>query len=132
MKIVAAGIICNQGKILIAQRIRNKSLAYKWEFPGGKQEENESLEDCLKRELQEEMHLDIDVKEHYMDSKYDYDFGTICLKSFLAQSKTQNITFLDSHEAYKWIDVSELDNFEFAPADHPIVNALKAKGYPFK
>ena len=58
-KKVSAGIVQYNGKILIAQRIHGKSLAYKWEFPGGKIEAGETLVDCLKRELQEELHLSV-------------------------------------------------------------------------
>ncbi len=125
MKIVAAGIICNNGKILIAQRRKDKSLGGKWEFPGGKQEEGESLEDCLKREIQEELHLDIDVKNFFMKSEYTYDFGTICLNAFFAESHTQNIDYMDSHEMIRWILPSELKNYDFAPADKPIIAKLQ-------
>ena len=66
MKIVSAGLIMYQNKLLIAQRKRGKSLEYKWEFPGGKLEEGESLEECLHRELMEEFHMDSKVKDFFM------------------------------------------------------------------
>ena len=125
MKIVTAGIIYNNGKILVAQRRHDKNMGLKWEFPGGKQEEGETLEQCLKREIQEEFHLDIEVEKFYMSSEYTYDFGSIKLQAFLATSRTQKIAYMDSHETFRWIDIDELNNFDFAPADKPIVSALQ-------
>ena len=58
---VAAGIICEEGKYLIAQRCPEDTFALYWEFPGGKRKENESLTDCLKREISEELGLEIEV-----------------------------------------------------------------------
>ncbi len=131
MKIVAAGIIYNNGKILIAQRKLNKSLGGKWEFPGGKQEEGESLEQCLKREIQEELHLSITVKKYFMTSEYSYDFGTISLNAFFAESPTQEISYMDSHEEIKWVELNQLKDFDFAPADRPIVSKLQQTGLVF-
>lgn len=128
MKIVSAGIICNNGKILIAQRKLNKSLGGKWEFPGGKQEEGETLEECLKREIMEEFHLEISVQKFFMKSEYTYDFGTISLNAFWAQSSTQNIVYMDSHETYQWVSPSQLKDYDFAPADEPIVKKLEQTG----
>lgn len=125
MKIVTAGIIYNNGKILIAQRKLNKSLGGLWEFPGGKLEEGETMEQCLKREIQEELHLDVTVKKFFMKSEFTYDFGTISLNAFFAESPTQEITYMDSHEATRWIKISELKDYDFPPADKPIVEKLE-------
>lgn len=126
MKIVSAGIIICEHKILIAQRIHGKSLEYMWEFPGGKLEEGETLPQCLKREISEELGLDITVGEFFMKSDYHYEFGTIQLNAFFAESQTQNIAKLEAHEDYRWVSPHELKNYAFAPADMPIVEKLSA------
>lgn len=128
MKIISAGIISCNGKILIAQRSRLKSLPYLWEFPGGKLETGETLEQCLKREIKEELDLNITVGDLYMTTAYEYEFGSFELNVFLARSSTQNIGELTAHEAVRWVDIAELDNFEFSAADLPIVEKLKQIG----
>lgn len=125
MKIISAGIISCNGKILIAQRIRTKSLPYMWEFPGGKLEFGETLEECLKREIKEELDLDISVGELFMTTSHEYEFGSFELNVFKAVSPTAEVGELNAHEAVRWVDISELDNFEFSAADLPIIEKLK-------
>lgn len=126
MKIVTAGIIRFNNKILIAQRIRTKKPALLWEFPGGKVENGETLQACLKREIKEEFGLDIEVGEFLMTSSYDYEFGSFQLEVFFAEAANNNIGILNSHEDYRWVSISDLDNFEFSPADIPVVEKLKS------
>ncbi len=121
---VTAGLIICDGKILIAQRKHGKSQEYKWEFPGGKLEIGETLEECLRRELMEEMQLDIKVGEHFIDSSYDYDFGTVVLHAYWATCVSRNIPAVIDHEQYRWVTFAELQQYDFAPADRPIVAAL--------
>ncbi|MBQ8671140.1 MAG: (deoxy)nucleoside triphosphate pyrophosphohydrolase [Alphaproteobacteria bacterium] len=121
---VAAGLIMCNGLLLIAQRKHGKSLEYKWEFPGGKLEEGETLEECLTREMMEEMQLKITVGKHFMDSSYDYDFGTIILHAYWATCENQNVPVVLEHEQYKWVKPEDLSNYDFAPADKPIIAAL--------
>lgn len=125
MKIISAGIISCNGKILIAQRSRHKVPPLMWEFPGGKLEAGETLQQCLKREIKEELNLDIEVGDLYMTTCHQYEFGSFELNVYSAQSRTQEVGELNSHEAVRWIDISELDNFEFSAADLPIVEKLK-------
>ena len=125
VKQVAAGIIKYQNKILIAQRKRGKSLEYLWEFPGGKLEEGETLPQCLQRELMEEFNLPVTVGEFFMQSSFDYDFGTIVLNAYWAESKSDDISFHPDHEQARWVSLSEMDDYEFPPADRPILAALK-------
>ncbi len=121
---VTAGLIMCDGKILIGQRKHGKSLEYKWEFPGGKQEAGETLPECLKRELMEEMQLEITVGEHFIDSSYDYDFGTIILHAYWASCRTQDIPAVLEHEQYRWVNLKDLEQYDFAPADKPIIAAI--------
>ena len=124
-KHVTAGIIVKNNKILIAQRKHGKSCEYMWEFPGGKQEENETLQECLKRELYEELSINVSVGNFFATSCYDYDFGTIILHAFWVNTDNDCLSFHPDHEQIKWIEISDIDNYTFAPADLPIVDELK-------
>lgn len=121
---VAAGIIKCQNKILIAQRKRGKSLEFMWEFPGGKLEQGETLPQCLKREIYEEFGQEIIVEDFFMQSSFDYEFGTIELNAYFASCPTFNLPQHVDHEKYCWVDICELKNYKFAPADEPIIAAL--------
>lgn len=120
-KQIAAGIIICNGKMLIAQRLHGKALAYFWELPGGKLEAGETLQECLKRELIEEMDLELEVGDLFMTSTYDYEFGTFIINAFMAKCATPEIKKLCVHEQYKWVDPQEALNYDFSPADIPII-----------
>lgn len=126
MKEVSAGLVMYDGKLLIAQRKKGKSLEYKWEFPGGKREAGESLEECLQRELQEELHLDVKVGDFFMESRYEYSDFSISLNAFWCQAQTDKIDYMDSHEQIKWINPLNIEEYDFAPADKPILEKLVA------
>ena len=125
MKIVLAGVIFCREKVLIAQRKHGKAEEYLWEFPGGKLEENETLEEGLLRELKEELHLSVKIHKFFMESRFAYPNGEILLKAYLCSCLRTDITWLDSHEQIKWVKISEMSNYLFAPADRPIVRALE-------
>jgi mutator protein MutT len=120
---VTAGIIELDDTILIARRKEGKHFAGFWEFPGGKIEKGESPESCLKRELLEELNIEVSIDSFFMDSIYKYDEKTILLKSYKCKATTKDIT-LNDHDKALWIKTSELTDYKFAPADIPFVNAL--------
>lgn len=123
---VAAGIIVCNGQILIAQRKHGKDMEYKWEFPGGKLEQGETYEQCLARELMEEMKLPVVVGKHFMDSGFDYDFGRVELHCYFAVCQSEKIPVLNEHEQYRWVKSEDLNKYDFAPADLPVIKALNA------
>jgi ADP-ribose pyrophosphatase len=82
MKEVTAAIILKDNKVLIAQRAAGENLAGNWEFPGGKIEPGETLQECLKREIDEEFEVDIEVLDFFGESTYSYHNGTIILIAF--------------------------------------------------
>ena len=126
IKQIAAGIICCKGKVLIAQRRRGKDLEFFWELPGGKLEAGETLEQCLARELIEEMDLKIKVGKLFVSSVYDYEFGAFKVNAFLAECESPEIPKLCEHEQYKWVSPTEILNYKISPADVPIVKAYIA------
>lgn len=117
---VACAIVLFDNKILVTQRSEKMKLPLKWEFPGGKLEENEKEEDCIIREIKEEINIEINIIKKLRESVYDYGDFTIKLIPFIAKYSRGEI-ILTEHEDYKIIDKSELLNFDWAEADLPIV-----------
>ena len=125
MKEVTAAIILKNNKILIAQRAPEDNLAGKWEFPGGKIELGETPQDCLKREIREELDVDIEVLDFFGESIYAYHSGTIKLMAFWCKWISGDFT-LKVHSQIAWVNRNELDLYDFAPADIPLVEKLKS------
>ena len=125
MKKVTAAIILNKNKILIARRAPEDKLADKWEFPGGKIEQVETPQECLKREIREELDIDIEVLGFFGESIYTYLSGTIKLMAFWCQWISGDFT-LKVHSQIAWVNHHELDLYDFAPADIPLVKKLKS------
>jgi 8-oxo-dGTP diphosphatase len=118
---VTCGIIVNQNKILVTQRSEKMKLPLKWEFPGGKIEENETAEECILREIKEELNLEIEILKRLSASQYDYGTFKINLIPFIA--KYQNgVIILAEHKDFKWIEAKDLLSLDWAPADIPILN----------
>lgn len=124
MTVVVAAIIRKGNKIFIAQRPEGKSLAGFWEFPGGKQEQNETLPETLQRELREELNINVEVGDFFMKSSYQYEFGDIDIYSYWVDIDEDVMIVSNEHQNSKWVEVNELVNYKFAPADIPIVKKL--------
>ncbi len=120
---VTCAIIYFNDKILVTQRSEKMKLPLKWEFPGGKLEENESETDCIKREIREEINIEIKVLEKLSNSIYDYGTFKINLIPFISTYVSGEI-ILSEHRDYKIIDKSELLVLDWAEADLPIVEEL--------
>jgi len=121
---VAAAVIHNdEGKLLIARRREGKSQAGLWEFPGGKIEPDESVQCCLQRELSEEMKITIFPYEAFGSNEHHYGSLHIQLIAWKAEYQGGEILLVD-HDAYQWVRPDELARFEFAPADVPFVERL--------
>lgn len=125
MKKVAAALLVKDNKILIAQRKSTDKLAGKWEFPGGKLEVGETLEACLKREMNEEFGIDVNVGDFFGESIFHYETGTIVLYAYWCTWTSGELVAVD-HDAYRWVSVEELSQFDFAPADIPFIEKLRS------
>lgn len=123
MKEVTAAIIIKDHQVLIAQRAPDDKLAGKWEFPGGKIEPGETPEECLKREIKEELNVEIEVLDFFGDSVYPYSTGKIRLMAYWCKLVSGDIS-LEVHSQIAWAAPSELGSFDFAPADIPLVEKL--------
>ena len=117
---VACAIIVINSKILVTQRSEKMKLPLKWEFPGGKLEQDENEIDCVKREIKEELNIEIEVIKKISNSIFDYGTFKINLIPFLANHISGEILLLE-HKDYKLLNKTELLNLDWAEADLPIV-----------
>lgn len=121
---VAAGLIRREGRYLIARRKPGVHLAGFWEFPGGKREPGESLEDCLRRELFEELSIQVDVPVPYRIIRHDYPEKTVELHFYHCAIEEGQARAIDCAEI-RWVLPEELRHFAFPPADQVIIDALQ-------
>lgn len=120
---VTCAIILFDNKILVTQRSEKMKLPLKWEFPGGKLEEDETEVDCIVREIREEINIEIEIVEKLTNSLFDYGNFKVNLIPFIANYKEGEIKLLE-HKDYKLLYKVELLNLDWAEADLPIVEEL--------
>ena len=123
MKIVTVAIIKKENKILVARRGPKEALAGLWEFPGGKLEDEETLQGCLERELEEEFGIITRSGKELTSSIYEYEHGSF--KIVALESKIISGDFeLRVHDKVQWIQIEKLLMIELLPADITIANHL--------
>jgi 8-oxo-dGTP diphosphatase len=120
---VTAAIIEREGTILIARRKKGDRQADMWEFPGGKIEEGETPEVCLRRELQEEFGIDVVVGGLVGRSTHQYPHGEIDLLAYRVTHLSGDFQLHD-HEEIRWVLPADLPSHDFSAADIPIVKLL--------
>ncbi|MDA8124101.1 MAG: A/G-specific adenine glycosylase [Deltaproteobacteria bacterium] len=123
---VTAAVIRRGDQLLITRRPPKGLLGGLWEFPGGKREPGETLEDCLKREIREELGIAISVGPHLISVEHAYTHFRITLHAFECRSRGGRIRLLGIDD-YRWILPRELDAFALPAADHKIVALLQAR-----
>jgi len=116
-------VIEKEGSIFCAKRGSGKALAGLWEFPGGKLEDGETVEEALVREMEEEFSCRILVKEELLTIRHPYDFGTVELTTILCELEDGKPR-LSEHTEMRWVNIAELPKLEWAPADVPTVELL--------
>lgn len=126
MKQVAAAVLEKDGKILIAQRRASDALGGKWEFPGGKLEEGETPEQCLRRELREEFSIEAEIGAFVCASRFEYKHLHIELLVYRASHLSGEFS-LNDHAAIAWASPAELRTYDLAPADLPVIDELLKK-----
>ncbi len=122
---VVAAIIVHTDKILCVQRNESKYeyVSFKYEFPGGKIEPDETAENALIREIKEELHMDIHIQNLFLTVEHTYPDFHITMHSYICDTEKTDLQ-LEVHVDYKWLTIAELDMLDWAAADIPIVDKL--------
>jgi len=121
---VSAALIFHDGKLLITRRHSDAHLGGLWEFPGGKREPDETFEQCLAREIREELGVRISVGKLFESVTHAYPEKTVRLKFFVCRLTGGEPKPLGC-EAVKWAGKSELEDFEFPAADAKLLKKLQ-------
>jgi 8-oxo-dGTP diphosphatase len=122
---VTCAIIERGGLILAAQRSADMSLPLKWEFPGGKIDPGELPEECLRRELMEEMGIQVVVGESLPASTHQYPTFAVTLHPFICSIEAGEIV-LHEHAAIAWLPPERLHTLDWAAADLPVIESYLA------
>jgi 8-oxo-dGTP diphosphatase len=122
---VVAALIQHQGKLLVCQRRRGSRLELLWEFPGGKVEPGESLEDALARELREELGVSAEIGSEIFRTRHTYADTTqpleiVFLGAIAAPEDVRNLEF----ERIEWRTPESLPELDFLPADRELIARL--------
>lgn len=122
---VSCAIIEQDGTVLAAQRSSTTSLPLKWEFPGGKIEVDESPEECLVRELQEELGVSVCISGTLTPATHSYPDFTVTLYPFTCRLAGGTVTMYE-HHALQWIEPHCMADLDWAAADLPIIREYLA------
>ncbi len=125
--VVGAAVTMNRkGEVLIAQRKQNDMLGGLWEFPGGKLEADETIEECIARELKEELGINIAVGDFFTTVKHAYSHFTMTMHVYRAKIISGRPRPLDCAD-YRWVKVPDLGKFAYSKADLHVVAKLQGK-----
>jgi len=120
---VVCGIIYHNNKIFIARRKEGKDFSGKWEFPGGKVENEESEKEALCRELLEELGMKVIVGKKIGFSKHQYETFSIELIAYNCKFVSATFVMTD-HDQYRWVEHKSLHEFDFTDADIPLIDLI--------
>lgn len=120
---VVGAVLTRDNTILAAQRSSTMSLSGMWEFPGGKIEPHETPKEALVRELKEELLCTAEIGNIVQTTEHEYEFGTVILTTFYC-SLTGDEPKLTEHSEIRWIQIADLDQLNWAPADIPAVKQV--------
>ena len=123
---VTCAIIIREGNILVTQRSESMPHPLKWEFPGGKIKEGESVEEAIRREILEE--LGILVKVERLLPSVPHNYGSMPIKLIPLVCKiVEGHVILNEHKSYRWVALDQLDEVDWLEADKGVVRVLKEK-----
>ena len=120
---VTAAIIQQQGKVLICRRRLEKRHGGRWEFPGGKIEDGETPELCLKREMHEEFNIEVSVGTFFAENIFHYRRGPVRLLAYNVVWLSGEMRLLD-HDITAWVFPRDLGTYNLLPADRPFAERL--------
>jgi len=131
MRLVAAAIIISRGKVLLARRKHGESNEGCWEFPGGAVEPGETLEECLARELSEELGVAATIQEVIARNEYRSGRGSMDLVALRAHLKDSELV-LTAHDRVAWVSPGDIRRYRLAPADVAIARILVERADLFR
>ena len=120
LKKVSAAVVIKNQKVLLTRRSPDDNLAGYWEFPGWKVESNKTPQQCLKRELEEELGINSIPEDILCESVYEYDHGEFKISAILTDLANEDFD-LKIHDKLEWVDIKDLLNYKLLQADIPIV-----------
>ena len=120
---VVAAIIKSEDYYLVAKRNKDKYMGLKWEFPGGKVEQNETFKEALSREILEELNVNIQIHSKVAEERYQDEEINITLHYYMC-SLIDNDIVLSEHEAIEWVKKQDFINYEFVPGDGDITSLI--------
>ena len=122
IKVVCGVVIRSNNQVLITQRGDDKNRN-KWEFPGGKVEDGECDKEALKRELKEELDLEVYDLDFSSENIHHYDKLVILLIGYKCKTKSDPHKLTD-HDKYEWVGISDLQKYNLADADIPLLKSI--------
>ena len=125
---VTAGLLWQNGMVLITKRPEGSHLAGFWEFPGGKQEVGETLEQCLEREIKEELDVDVRAEKRLLTVDHEYGNRIISLYLFQCTHLRGELKPLACEEI-RWVSPDDLSQYLFPPPDEKIIQLLTVESW---
>ena len=123
MIVVAAGLVVRDGRVLISRRPEGRHQGGKWEFPGGKIESGETPEECIVREIREELAVEVKAEKTLGVVEYDYPAFHLTMHCLLCSVVSGDLKLLE-HEDAKWVIGENLYSLDWLPADRLILDRL--------
>ena len=121
---VTAGILSDGDRVLICQRLATAGFPLKWEFPGGKIEEGESPEACLRRELSEELAIEAEVGPEIYRTEHRYPSGFAVRLLFFRILRSSGTPTNHAFERIKWVHQADLQAYDFLEADRELIERM--------
>ena len=123
---VVCGVIFNDDQEILLTRRSKGEFAGKWEFPGGKLERGETYEECLTRELEEELSIRVSIKSHYTDYIYSYPNFSVNLIVMFCLFEGGEIKLTD-HDKFSWVIPTDLKQYEVVDGDVRLVDKITSE-----
>jgi len=127
--VVGAAVVTNRkGEVLIAQRREKDMLGGLWEFPGGKQETGETIQQCIARELKEELGINIETGEFLITVKHAYSHFSMEMHTYFAKIRSGRPRPIECQN-FQWLKISDLRKVPYSKADLKIIEELEQCEY---